>query len=146
METVSLAHTFQVSATPEAVYAHLCNPANYVGLNPNVVAVRDIQEHEDTTEFVAIERLRWLGIVVTTTPIFITIRPEKPQKTVTYEIRGRGGVQARIATEITADGDAAEVRETFTVQMPALLRRAVTRSTRAAMPKRAEELTARFGR
>ena len=59
--TDPIEHAFTVAAPPDAVYAHLADPANYVGLSPLVVDVRDVSRDDGVTRYRAVERFPVFG-------------------------------------------------------------------------------------
>ncbi|MFG1606639.1 SRPBCC family protein [Actinoplanes sp. NPDC049265] len=148
MSQLTLVHEFTVAAPPGEVGAHLCDPELYVGLNPYVVAVRDIRESDGVTEFTAVERLRLAGPLRMDNPIAVRLWPEETGEgaRVVFDIRSRGGVQVHIVTGLVAAGPGTAVTDTLTVRVPALLRRTVRTTARAGQLSRAAELANRLSR
>lgn len=104
MPATDLIHTYVVPARPERVFAHLADPASYVGLSPLVVRVYDIGQDGYT----AVERFR-LG------PFHydnhIRVRLTAADDVVASDVRSPGGVRMAHRFELAEHADGCAVVE-----------------------------------
>jgi hypothetical protein len=145
MRSDVLEHRFTVSALPDEVLSHLADPANYVGLNPYVVAVRDVRQQDGTTAFTAIEHLTVLGLGWDN-PIDVVSRIDKPNGRQVMDVVSRGGVAVRIVTSVAAAPSGSTVEDTITLTCPAPIRAFARKRARAGQLHRAARLNDRLNR
>lgn len=145
MRSDVLEHRFTVSASPEEVLSHLADPANYVGLNPYVVAVRDVREQDGKTAYTAIEHLTVLGLGWDN-PIEVVSRIDQANGRQVMDIVSRGGVTVRILTSVAAAPSGSTVDDTITLTCPAPIRTFARKLARAGQLHRAACLNARLNR
>lgn len=111
MPATDLIHTYVVPARPERVFAHLADPASYVGLSPLVVEVYDV----DAGGYTAVERFR-LG------PFrydnHIRVRLSAADNVVASEVRSPGGVRLSHRFELSEHADGCEVVERTRLTAP----------------------------
>lgn len=123
-----LRHTFTVAATSAAVSAHLAEPANYVGLSPLVVEVRDVSREGEATRYTAVERFRFRGFLRYDNPIVVTLHLEGTEA-VYGDVVSPGGVRIGYRFDLEPDGDGARVTDTLRMHAPlGLLRFAASRA------------------
>jgi Polyketide cyclase / dehydrase and lipid transport len=142
-----LDHTFTIAASPGTVFAHLADPANYVGLSPLVVAVRDIRRAGDTVHYHAVERFRILGKLSYDNVIAVTLvakRDGLPHAEITGDVHSPGGVRMAYRFSIAPDGHGAAVTDTLWLRAPFGLRRFARSRARAVQLARARILTQRL--
>ena len=136
--------TFRVSAPPAAVYAHLLDPHNYVGLAPLVVEVRDIRTEGDDIRYVSIERFR-LGPFHFDNPIDVTMTPVTPGRELVSKVRSPGNVRLTASVTLTPDGDDASVTEAVVLDSPWWIHWYATRKAREAQDFAVAQLKKAFG-
>jgi carbon monoxide dehydrogenase subunit G len=145
--TTRLDHTFTIAASPETVFAHLADPANYVGLSPLVVAVRDIRRAGDTVHYHAVERFRILGKLPYDNVIAVTLaakRNDPPHAEITGDVHSPGGVRMAYRFSIAPDGHGTAVTDTLWLRAPFGLRRFARSRARAVQLARSRVLTQRL--
>ncbi len=141
-------HRFPVAAPAAAVYAHLMEPASYVGLSPLVVAVRDVRPVRDergraAIAYVAVERfrfgpLRWDNrIRVTMTGV--------PDRQVHSAVVSPGAVRLTSTVDLEPDDGGTRVTESIELRSPAPLRRFALGQATSVQRQRAAELARRLG-
>jgi hypothetical protein len=146
MPSAALSHTFRVAAPPEAVIAHLTEPANYVGLSPLVVAVRDIRRAEDVTHFVAVERFRFLRVLRHDSLIKVSLVAAADG--ISGDVHSPGGVRLTYRFAITPDDGhpkTSVVIDTLRLHTPPGLLRFAASQARAVQLARARILGERLG-
>jgi carbon monoxide dehydrogenase subunit G len=145
--TTRLDHTFTITASSETVFAHLADPANYVGLSPLVVAVRDIRRAGDTVHYRAVERFQILGKLSYDNVIAVTLvarRNDVPHAEITGDVHSPGGVRMAYRFSIAPDGHGTTVTDTLWLRAPLGLRRFASSRARAVQLARARILTQRL--
>ena len=145
MRSDVLEHRFTVSASPDEVLSHLADPANYVGLNPYVVAVRDVRQQDDATAFTAIEHLTVLGLGWDN-PIEVVSRIDQPNGRQIMDVVSRGGVIVQILTSVAAAAAGSTVEDTIKLTCRALVRAFARKRARAGQLHRAACLNDRLNR
>ena len=111
MAVTDLLHTYVVPASTARVYAHLSDPASYVGLSPLVVKVYDIDEGGYT----AVERFR-LGPFKYDNHIRVAMTAG--DNVVASDVRSPGGVRLAHRFELTDHPDGCEVVERTRLTAP----------------------------
>lgn len=147
MPTTRLDHTFTIAASSETVFAHLADPANYVGLSPLVVAVRDIRRVGDTVHYQAVERFHILGKLSYDNVIAVSLaakRTDVPHAEITGDVHSPGGVRMAYRFSIVPDGHGTAVTDTLWLRAPLGLRRFASSRARAVQLARARILTQRL--
>jgi hypothetical protein len=147
MPTTRLDHTFTMAASPETVFAHLADPANYVGLSPLVIAVHDIRRVGDTVHYHAVERFHILGKLSYDNDIAVTLvakRNDLPRAEITGDVHSPGGVRMDYRFSIARDGHDTAVSDTLWLRAPLGLRRFARSRARAVQLARAQILSQRL--
>lgn len=135
-------HTFRVDAPPATVYAHLIDPASYIGLSPLIVAVRDVRRVGDSIAYVAVERFQ-LGPVHWDNLIRVTMTGT-PDRRLANEVVSPGRVRLDQTVDLVADDGGTAVTESVKLVSPVLLRRFALGQATAVQRDRAAELTRRM--
>ena len=143
MRTILLENVFTVVATPEALIAHLAEPASYIGLSPLVVAVDNVRTVGDTVYYVAVERFRF-GFLRHDNRIAVTLRASKDR--VWGEVVSPGRVRMDYDYTVVADGRQTTVTDTLRLRAPVGLRRFAASRARAVQLTRGRVLTERMAR
>jgi hypothetical protein len=144
---IRLDHAFTVAASPETVFAHLADPASYVGLSPLVVAVRDIHRAGDAVHYRAVERFHILGKLSYDNVIAVTLAAKPgdlPRAEITGDVHSPGGVRMAYRFSIAPDGHGAAVTDTLWLRAPLGLRRFASSRARAVQLARAQVLAQRL--
>jgi hypothetical protein len=139
----AFSHSFVVPAPAERIYAHLGEPANYVGLSPLVVEVRDVRRDGRTVSYVAVERFT-LGPFKHDNLIAVTMSFPGPGRQLVSDVVSPGRVRLVATVDLVPAGDGTRVTESVQVTFPALLRLLVPGQARKVQRARAAELTRRM--
>ncbi|MCD0481001.1 SRPBCC family protein [Streptacidiphilus sp. ASG 303] len=149
MPGVELRRVFHVGASPERVFAHLAEPANYVGLSPLVVAVRDVRREGGTVHCTAVERFRVLGPLRYDNAIRVTLEADgtglPDAAGIGGEVRSPGGVRLSYRYTVVRDGDGSAVTDVLRLRAPVGLLRFAASRARAVQAARARILARRLG-
>jgi hypothetical protein len=147
MAVAHLAHSWRVDAPPHRVFAHLADPYSYLGLSPLLVEVRDVRPGSDEqgplTDYVAVERFRFLGVLRWDNPIRVRMRATEPHL-VRQSVVSPGGVRLESTVRLTPDGAGTLVDEEIELRAAAFLRRFAAGQARAVQLHRAAELARRM--
>jgi hypothetical protein len=142
-----LRHSFTVAAPPADVVAHLREPANYVGLSPLVVAVRNIARSDGVVRYTAVERFQF-GPLRYDNAIQVTLRVA--DGVVSGDVSSPGGVTMSYRYAVTGPGGGpgpgggSAVSDTLVLHAPFGLRRFAASRARAVQLARARILAARL--
>jgi carbon monoxide dehydrogenase subunit G len=143
-EDMRIEHAFTVAAPPDAVFAHLADPASYVGLSPLVVDVRDVSRADGMTRYRAVERFPVCGKLSYDNVIAVTLAADRNDMTVSGDVRSPGWVRMAYRFEITPAGDGAAVTDTLVLRAPRCLRRFAASRAREVQLARARILAERL--
>lgn len=136
----SLINTFSLDAAPEAVFEHLTTPANYVGLSPLVVEVRDVDlSSPGVIRYTAVERFP-LGI---TNPIDVELFTSG--LSVHGQVHSPGNVRLAYRFDLTQDGAGTRVEDRLELTAPWYLVRFAAGQARKVQLARARILGVRLG-
>ncbi|MER5637894.1 SRPBCC family protein [Kitasatospora sp. NPDC002227] len=149
MRSTELSHRYEIGAAPATVLAHLAEPANYIGLSPLLVDVRDVRREDGVTHYVAVERFRFLGVVRHDNVIQVTLRTEDDrlpgEATVSGEVVSPGGVRMDYRFEVAARPDGGcLVTDTLHLRAPFGLLRYAAGKAGAVQAERARVLARRL--
>lgn len=111
MPAKDLMLSYVVPARPEQVFAHLADPASYVGLSPLVVEVHDVE----ADGYTAVERFR-LGPFKYDN--HIRIRLTTADNVVASDVRSPGGVRLAHRFELAEHTDGCEIVERTRLTAP----------------------------
>ncbi|MFF0768540.1 SRPBCC family protein [Nonomuraea wenchangensis] len=109
MPETLLRNTFHVPAPPDAVRAHLSEPASYIGLSPLVVEVRDVRREAGLIHYVSVERFRFLGFLRYDNLLKVTLRPT--EDAVEGEVDSPGGIRLAYRFGLTPRDGGTEVTD-----------------------------------
>lgn len=137
MPSTDLIHTYVVPARLDKVFAHLADPANYVGLSPLVVEVYDV----DDTGYTAVERFR-LGPVRYDN--HIRVKLTVGDNVVASDVRSPGGVRMAHRFELSDHFEGCEVVERAHLTAPFGLVRFAASQARGVLHARRAILTGRL--
>ena len=140
--SILLENVFTVEATPEALIAHLAEPANYIGLSSQVIAIDDVHTVDGTTHYVAVESLRLFGFLRYHNRIAVTLRTGPDR--VGGEVVSPGHVRIDYGYTFVADGDHTTVTDTMRLRAPFGLLRFAASQARAVQLTRGAILARRW--
>lgn len=147
--STELSRSYEVLAAPAALLAHLAEPANYIGLSPLLVDVRDVRREGEVTHYAAVERFTFLGLVRHDNVIQVSLRTEDArlpdEATVSGEVVSPGGVRMDYRFAITAQGEANSlVVDTLRLRAPLGLLRYAAGKAAAVQAERGRVLARRL--
>jgi len=150
MPTDHFRHSFHVAATAAAIYEHLTEPENYVGLSPLLVAVREIRPGRDeqgreALSYVGVERFRF-GPLKWDNRLKVTLTPVVADRQLRSSVVSPGAVRLVAVVDLAPDGDGTLVTESVELRTPAVLRRFALGQATTVQRARAAELTRRMER
>lgn len=136
-----------IDVPPAAIYEYLSEPNNYRGLQPLVVAVRDVvygedQEGRQTRTYVAVERFRFLGFLRYDNAIRVLITLAHPDEVLINDVESPFNVRGRFVTTFQPRDGSTQVVETVTIKTPRLVQRFVLDQAKAAQHARFMNLKA----
>ncbi len=148
MPEAELTHTVRIAAPAERVFAHLADPAQYVGLSPLVVAVRDIREADGVVRYAAVERFRFLRVLRYDNVIAVTLAADgaglPAAATVSGDVRSPGGVRMAYRFAVEGDGPGCVLTDVLRLRAPLGLLRFACARARAVQIARARVLADRL--
>jgi hypothetical protein len=148
MPYAELSHTYRIAAPPQEVIAHLSDPAHYVGLSPLVVAVRDVRHDQGVTNFVAVERFRFLRVLRHDNLIKVSLVAGAGG--ISGDVRSPAGVRMTYRFDVAQDADAggggSAVTDTLGLRTPFGLLRFAASQARAVQIARGRVLGERLDR
>ena len=126
MSTSSFEVQQRIAAPVAAVYAHLSEPASFLGLQPLLIEVTETGRGEDaqgrpTRTFRAVENIRLFGFLPWRNTITTRMTLSRPDERIECDVESPGGVRLRNAFVLRAEGDASLVRDEVTIDCPRLL-------------------------
>lgn len=137
MPATDLTHSYLVPARPERVFAHLADPASYVGLSPLVVEVYDV----DDEGYTAVERFRFGPFKYDN---HIRVRLTAADNVVASEVRSPGGVRMAHRFELAGHADGCAVVERARLTTPFGLLRFAASQARGVLRARPAILAGRL--
>jgi ligand-binding SRPBCC domain-containing protein len=153
VSTVSFSLQEGIAAPRERVYAHLSEPASFLGLQPLLIEVTETGRGEDgsgrpTRTFRSVEKLRLFGFLPWRNAITTRMTLTQPNQRIECEVDSPGGVRLRNAFVLCDEGGESVVRDEVTIECPRLLAGFVLGEARKAherllsnLKKRMEEQT-----
>jgi hypothetical protein len=149
MASETFEYRYFVAAPAETVYAHLADPASYVGLSPLVVEVSGVEHSTDAeghavVRYQSVERFRFLGVIRYDNRIRVTMTLTQPQRQIISDVDSPMQVRLRFVFDLQPENGGTQVRETVTAQMPSPLRGFVVSEAQRVQRARAEILKTRL--
>lgn len=137
MSTSSFRLAQRIAAPSRRIYAHLSEPASFLGLQPLLVEVTETARGEDsagrpTRTFRSVEKLRLLGFLPYRNAITTRMTLTRPNERIECDVHSPGGVRLRNAFIVSADDDGSLVADEVTIECPRWLRRFVVGEARKA--------------
>lgn len=126
-----------ICAPPAAVFAHLSEPRNFVGLQPLLVELRETRRGSDpegrpTRRFETVEKLRLAGIVPFRNRIEGLLTLVSDDEAIEVEVWSRPRLVLRSHYRFSPEAGGTRVAERVTIDCPGLLARLVRRQAERA--------------
>ncbi len=149
MASETFEYRYFVNAPADQVYAHLAEPASYVGLSPLVTAVHDIEHSTDAdghavVRYVSVEKFRFLGILHYDNHIHVTTTLTQQAQQLVSDVDSPMWVRVRFVFDLEGEGGGTWVHETVSARMPGLLRDFVVNEAKSVQQARARILKERL--
>jgi hypothetical protein len=130
-----------IAVLPSLVYQYLSEPENYRGLQPLVIAVRDVEYGDDgegrqTRRYTAVERFRFLGFLRYDNPIRVLVTLAKPAELLINDVEARFKVRVNFVTTFRPENGGTQIAETVTIHAPRLLQSYTVNQAKAAQHAR----------
>lgn len=150
MASETFEYRYFVDAPVKAVYAHLADPASYVGLSPLVVEVSDAAHSVDAkgravVRYESVERFMFLGLIRYDNRIKVTMTLTQPERQIVSDVDSPMRVKVRFVFDLQPEGAGTQIHETVTAQMPSPLRGFVISEAKRVQQARAQILRTRLG-
>ena len=148
---ILLENACTIAAPPEAVFAHLSDPASYVGLSPLVIAVHDVRTDADgVTRYRAVERFGlpagWhlpAGLHYDNV-IAVTLTASLGDRTISGDVVSPGWVRMAYRYVIEPVDGGTRLTDELRLRAPVGLRTFASRRAREVQLARAEILATRL--
>ncbi len=149
MAVETFAYRYLIAASAAQIYDHLAQPANYVGLSPLIIAVRNLrisadQQGRELQEYDSVERFSVLGLIHYDNLIHVTTTLTQPQAQLISEVESPAWVHVRFVFNLQPDGGKTWVQETVTARMLRPLQPFVVGEAKRVQQERARILTTRM--
>ena len=116
-----------IAAPLGRVFAELSEPARFLGLQPLLTEIREIEAPPGARAFEAIERVALIGSLAARNRLVVELVPMPAQQLVTFATRAPLGIRLSGAFSLHDEGAATRVRESVLLRCPLVLRRLVLR-------------------
>lgn len=151
MAVETFEYRYFVNAPVGQIYAHLADPASYVGLSPLVVAVDDVQHSTDgqghaVVRYLSIERFNFLGFIRYDNRIRVSTTLTQPQKQLVSHVDSPLWVKMKFVFDLQPEDSGTWVQETISAQMPGVLHGFVIQEAKSVQKARAQILKQRLER
>lgn len=135
-----------IAASPSQIYEYLSEPEHYRGLQPLVIAVRDVEYGENENgqpirRYGAVERLRF-GFLRFNNPIRVVATLAKPNELLISDVEAPLNVRVKFVTTFRLEGSGTHVAETVTIHAPRLLQSYIVNQAKYAQHARFMNLKA----
>jgi ligand-binding SRPBCC domain-containing protein len=142
-------YRYFVDAPAEAIYAHLAEPASYIGLSPLVTAVHDISHSTDAqgrtvVHYVSVEAFNFLGFIHYDNHIRVAMTLTQPPRQIVSDVDSPFWVKVRFVFDLQPEGSGTWIHETVSARMPGIVRGFVIREAKAVQQARAQILKQRL--
>lgn len=137
MSTTSFSRSQRIAAPATQIYAHLSEPASYLGLQPLLIEVTETARGEDsrgrpTRTFRSVEKFRLFGFLPYHNTITTHMTLALPGERIECDVHSPGGVRLHNAFILSAEGDVSLVSDEVSIECPRLLLGFVGREARKA--------------
>ena len=149
MSSASFNLSERIAAPVERVYAHLSEPKSYLGLQPLLVEITEIERGADadgrpTRTFRSIEKLRLLGVIPYRNAITTQMTLSRENERIEFEVHSPGGVTLRNAFAFSGENGSCVLHDEVTLECPAFLRSFVVNEATKAHRTMLENLKRRL--
>ena len=107
-----------VAAPLERVFAELSEPARFLGLQPLLTEIREVEAGPGMRAFEAIERVPILGPIAIRNRLHVEVTPLATAQRVKTAARAPLGIRVEAEFALARDGSATRVRESVAVTCP----------------------------
>lgn len=147
MSDVQFEYSCSIDVPPARVYDYLAEPEHYRGLQPFVIAVRDLEygQNEDghpIRRYTAVERFHFLGFVRYDNVIRVQMTLQKPGELLLNDVEARLNVRVHFVTTFQPREGGTDVTETVTIHVHRLLQHYVVSQAKIAQHARFTTLKA----
>lgn len=119
-----------INASLQTVYEHLRNPQNFVGLQPLLTHVENIQHQEQdgrqSVGYDTVEAFRWLGFVLYKNRIRVQTVFTNPPHQLNTVVHSFPNINIHVEYLFTTQGEGTLVKETMQIEVSAWLAKFVT--------------------
>ena len=148
MGLATFEYGYFVRAPVEQVYAHLADPASYVGLSPLVISVRDVERSVDNGLIVfryrSIEQFHFFGVLRYDNRIRVTMTLTRPNAQIVSDVDSPLRVKVRFVFDLRAQDGGTWMQETVTAQSPGIVQGYVVSEAKRVQQERERILKARL--
>jgi hypothetical protein len=116
-----------IAAPLARVFAELSEPARFLGLQPLLTEIRELDAQPGMRAYEAIERVVLLGPIATKNRLVVELAPLPAQHRIAFATRAPLGIRLSGDFALQAEGATTRVRESVLLQCPRLLRSFVLR-------------------
>lgn len=118
--------TIVIERSPEAIYAYISKPANFVGLQPLVVEVGILAEGETAAgqhyyDYYAVEKLLFLGLISYHNKIYSRMSLLEKNKLLMQEVKAAFGVKLKQEIILTPQKQNTHILNRLSYEAPSLL-------------------------
>lgn len=126
MPVYPLAFETEIKLPPQTVYDHLRDPRNFVGLQPLLTHVENIQAAETSVSYDTVEAFRWLGIVLYRNRIHVQTKFTDPPRHFETVVHSFPKITLHVGYTFTPHGAGTLLREEMRITCHAWLAGFVT--------------------
>lgn len=145
--------TFQCSyfirAAAAAIYAHLAEPTNYIGLSPLLISLTDVQwgtnlQGQQFVGYKSVELFRFFGLFSYQNPLDVVMTLTIPEQQIVSDVQSTMNIRVNFTFDLQPERGGTTIHETITVRSPALLKRFVVGQAKTVQQNRIRVLTSRM--
>ncbi len=142
-------YTYVVHAPATAIYEHLAEPMNYIGLSPLIGKITDVkrdtdEQHRSIVTYKTIESFRFLGFITYPNSLNVVTTLAHPNRQIVTDVQSGFNVRVRFIFDLKEQTDGTTITETITATVPALLSSFVVNQAKAVQQHRAKTLKQRM--
>lgn len=121
MPEYNLEFQTNIKVLPQAVYDHLCDPHNLVGLQPLLTHVDAVQVEEQGVSYETVEAFRWMNIVLYRNRIRVQTTFTNPPYQLQMAVHSFPDITLNVEYTFTAQDGGVLVKETMQIHTHAWL-------------------------
>jgi hypothetical protein len=142
MDTHIIQYSIRINANPRHLYDHLLDPHHLMGLQPFLVAVKDVQDTGVHTIFKGVERLTMFGVPFSN-GIRVVQRNAPTESTIYSEVNGILGLRIESFIRFEVDGEGTLCSDQMTIHSPRLFTEYIVKRAKTAQHERLARLKVR---